>query len=329
MSGSRQAIDGVLGVGWYDEWQQMEKDTKSEAQRAQTNSLRFSSLRSPGKPDQLASDVALLTKVAADYRQAMNKIVSNQPVDRARVGQVHDVLTLVLGVVKHDNDGLDAAFAVGVVQAFVAIPMAVFAERSQRLVKLLEALKPQLEQAKRERNEAWLQATINTAVTAITLIIPPLGLLATLAKGGIVASQFLIDDALGPTTSVVMTTGSKSTYVASQLVDPLTKVERLGTATQKIAKGAGRYVTVAGFYFDYNEISIANRNIAKIESALRMAKNAYDDLLSQIKKNKPVIDKFLASYERWQVSIASIRKNADSIRKALADEMKTTRYQPA
>lgn len=323
MADSKQAIDGVLGVGWFDEWQQMEKDISSEAQRTQTNLSRFSSV---GKPDQLRSDVSLLTKVATDYRQAMNKIVSNQTIDQVRVGQVHDILTLALGVVKHDNNALDAAFTVGVVQAFVAIPMAMLASQAKNLIKSLEALKLQLEQAKRERKEAWAQAAINMAVTGISTIIPPLGLLATMARAGIAAGQFLIDDALGPTTPTVMTAGSKSTYVASQLVDPLAKIERLGATTQKIAKGAGRYVTVVGFYFDSNEIGIASRNVAKLESAMKMAKNAYNDLLSKIKKNKPVIDKFLSNYKRWQVSIASIRKNADSIRKALIAEMKKTRY---
>lgn len=70
----------------------------------------------------------MLTKVASDYRQAMDKIVSNQPVNRDRVGQIHDVLTLAIGVVHDENDALDAAFAVGVVQVFVVIPMAMLAE---------------------------------------------------------------------------------------------------------------------------------------------------------------------------------------------------------
>ena len=327
---AKHNIDGLLGEGWYDEWQQLEKDTALEKRRAETNQKRFSGVKAPGTSDQLWWDLHLLEGVASDYRAAMNLIAAGQTVDAARVGQIHDVLTLALGTVKHDNDALDAAFAAGLVAAFVAIPFAVFQKRAERLSKLLSALKRALEQAKYERNTAWVQGGLNAVVTVVGLFIPPVGLLARLGiAAGFSGVQWFYDDFFGPSTPTAATVGSKTSITVSQFGDAVADMERLGSTTRSVAKGAGEAMTITGFAFDVNEIMIGHRNADRVQQALSQAEKAYADLLSELRRHRAPLARFVRDYQRWQVSIKSIRENAKEIRYALLEEMRRSGYSPA
>jgi hypothetical protein len=325
MATTKEIIDGVLGKGWYDEWQKMEKGAAVQKKRATVNDKRFSALKSPGATDRLFFDMRLLEAIITDYRKAMNRIARRQTVSTTRVGHIHDVLTFALDVVRYDNDALDAAFLVGIVKAFVAIPFAVFQQNSAQVIRLLGVLKQRLQQAKRERTEAWVQTAINAAVTAITLLAPPIGLIG---RAGLLVGQWVLDDALGPQTSKAATAGSKSSMSASQLGDAASEIERLGSKTRRIGKAAGRVATVTGFAFDVNEVLVGYRNVNQVRTAMSQAKKAYARLIGDIKKHKPTIAKFQQDCKRWQVSIKSTRKQASLIRSAMYAEMKRTGYKP-
>jgi hypothetical protein len=325
MATRRDTVDAALGRGWYDQWQKMELDVMRLRSRTAVNNKRYSAIRAPEATDWLWSDARLLEAVATDFRNAMNRIARRQSVDKRKVGQMYDVLSLALGVVQHDNDALDAGYAAGIVAGFVALPLKMFQQTAGQLTQLLQTLRQQLEKAKKERTEAWVQTGINTALTVITALSGPIGLLG---RGVIAAGQWVLDDALGPKTSTAATAGSKTSISVSQLGEAAAQAERLGSKVQRIGKAAGGTATVTGFVFDVNEILIGYRNVEQVRTAMSKAKRAYDQLIAQIKKHRPAIQKFQRDYQKWQVAIKSIRENATRIRNALRDELKQTGYKP-
>jgi hypothetical protein len=323
MATPQQTIDGVLGQGWYDEWQQMELATAREKKRTEVNAARLG-FKASGTAGGLGRDLRLLERVASDYRDAMNRIARGQRVDANKVGQIHDVLTLALGTVQEVNNALDAAAAVGVIAAIVAIPVAIFEQRASRLTELLEELKPLLEQAKHERNEAWVQLTINAALTGITCLMPPLGLLAKL---GIAAYQSLLDVAIGPSKSTAASVGGKASHFGAAVGEAVSEADKVGRTTKRIAKGAGRFAVVTGFVFDGHEVLVGYRNVDRIKQVMARAKKAYDDLMAELQKHKPTLAKFQTNFQKWLVSIESILKTAAAIRSKLQEEIKRTGYQ--
>jgi hypothetical protein len=319
--GPQQIIDGLFGTGWYNQWQDMRQETQVLRQRSAVNSKRFEQLESNGATSRLYWDVRTLESLARDFDDVMNNAASGKQVDVERAGRLYDMYTLAIGVVTEDNNALDAAFAVGLVAAFVAFPFALFRIRAQRLQELLKELKRQLEIAKRERTEALFQGLVDAAIAGVTSF-TPLGLLEL---GGILVAQGLLDSALGPSTSTQATVGAYT----SKAAEFAAAVDGVRVASEKksvIPKGGGATATVVGFVFDINEIGVAYKNVDKLRAAMDQAAGALKKLNEEIQRNLPTLQRFVQQYQGWQASIADIRTQADLTLRALEDELRRNGY---
>lgn len=328
MTTPKQAVDSVLGKGWYDEWQKMEQSTKELKKRSEVNVNRYTGLGASEILKILSADAQLLERVSSDYGKAMNLLVTGGKVDTKRLGEIHDVFTLALGVVEEDNKLLDSAFTAGVVAAFVAIPLAMLQQTAERLAKLLEVLKILLEQAKRERTEAYVQTAVNAAISVITVVTTLTGPIGLAIRAGIFGGQWILDSALGPKKSTTVTVLQKSSHAAEQLLDHAGEMEKVGKKTQRVAKGAGIGFAVTGFFFDANEVLLGYRNVDQIRTAMSQAKKTYDDLIADFNRHKPALTKFQVQWRTWKTSIQDTETNARLTRDALNKAMKDTGYKP-
>ena len=104
---------------------------------------------------------------------------------KEKVGEVHDIYTLALGVAETENDLLDAMFATGFVTALVLFPFVLLEGQSKRLLKAIAELTKVLHEAEREARNAKFKTAIHGAITVFELLVPELSLAAR-------ASNFLV-----------------------------------------------------------------------------------------------------------------------------------------
>ena len=255
MTNPKQLIDGELGSGWYDQWQEFKRDFEIEKQRAQNNKSRFNLVQANAQTDTLTLDLQRLELIAQSYERMMAKIIRGERYNFDRVWALNGLYSLALGVVREDNNALDIIFASGVLAGFVAIPLALLQKHSDDLLKLINKLIPLLEQAKREQSEAQIQTGINLAITAATMLVPHVSLLA---RGSIFVFQWVVDDRLGPQTTAAATVGSKASLTISNFGDAVSEVEKMGrknqrvviksSATNRAIKRAGKVAVITGFF---------------------------------------------------------------------------------
>jgi hypothetical protein len=318
-----QLIDGLLGSGTYAEWFQLERDTLVERRRANVNLQRIEKSMKEESTNDLYWDMRLLDRIEADYADKLKRIAAGDSVPKDKVEQFHAIYTLALGVVQHDNDALEAAFATELLIGFGSLGFAVLQARANRLLRLLRALEKRLQQAKKERTETIVQGIINLALSNITMVVPHVGIIA---RGALLVGQWWLDDALGPSTSKAANVGAKSSLIISQLGPALAKTEELGTTVQSVASAGGTVATVVGIGFDVNEVMVGYQNVDKLRGAVQKCQSAYDALIVAIRAKQPLITKFLADYERWLTSIEEIKQQALLIRIELNDAIRAAGY---
>lgn len=316
-----QLVDSLLGSGWYDEWKYLDFETATQRSRTIVNRKRFEKFGEMGATNRLFWDMQVLQSIAFDYGEQMNLIAGGQSVDLARVGQLHDIYTLAVDQVRLDNDALDQAFDRGLCAIIIlTLELASMKLEATRALERIRMLERALQQARKERIEAWVQAVIDTSLAVVTIVTPHFGLLT---RAGILLAQSLLDQALGPSTSKPATAGAKASQVASQVGDALSELERLRKETRTIAKGAGMVATVTGFAFDANEVLIGHKNVEKL---MAEAMKAYDSLLVITTRNKARFNQLLTVFQEWEVAIQDSRMQADLVRQALEEDMKVMRY---
>lgn len=319
--GPKQLIDGMFGSGWYDKWQELSAETRDLRQRTVINENRYGEISGFGARSPLGWDLRTLDSLATDYDASMARASRGEPIDVEATKDLYTMYSLAIGVVEHDNDALDAAFVIGVVSLFIKVPFVLLRERALRLQELLKVLKAQLEQARQEVAEAWAQGLLDAAIAGISLFVP----LGLVARGGILLAQGIFDTAMGPSTSTQATAGSHSSK-AGEFASAVAEVRSATDRQRSIAKAGGATATVVGFVFDVNEIRVAYKNVDQLSQIMDQARAALAKLNADIAKHRPSLQRFVQDYETWQTSIASVRTQADLIRRALEEELRSKKY---
>ncbi len=313
----KQPSDGILEDTWYDLWQQMDQETADERIRTETNMKRFE--KYPEATNQLWWDMRLLEVILNDYHEEISRN-EGQPDNTNRVSQLYDVWILALGVVKQDNDALDAVFVTGIVKALIEIPFEIMQLLAKRLLEHIEILKQELEKAKEERLEAGGKLVLDSLVAGIDLLVPEVGLIY---KVGFAITEEGFDFFFpGPEVSERGAHASTAVKRLAEVVEEVTDLEKF----HNIAKGATKTAAVANVLFSVDKFSVSIHNVDRIRQLMSKANNAYEHLAALIKRVKPKIVVFRWNYEREQASIQNIIEIGEETRYLRDMEIKRTGY---
>jgi hypothetical protein len=270
-------------------------------------------------------DLNILGGIAADYRRAIDLIVQGRAVAKDKVGIVHDLYTLALGAAENENDMLEAMFFTGFAAAWIMFPFALLEYQSQLLLNALNELNKELRAAEREaRNSKWKTA-IHTAVMICEALVPELSLTVRVT---IFLGDVVLDRALGPPNPT-----TKQRYVGittpgvKQFSEAVEGIEKYSEGARSLAKKTGKAAVVATVYLDVHEAFEASERVDKIEELIEKMNQALEKLISLIEKNKPRLQQFLFSFDRWTRAIEDIRLTAANVRNARNEEMTRARYQ--
>src|SRR3982750_301325 len=94
MAAPKENIDGYLGSGWYDEWQNMNNDAGLEQRRFRVNNTRLNLAIIGDLYDRVRNDLDILGAVKQDYDSGMNIMGQGRHLNRDQVGTIHDLYTI-------------------------------------------------------------------------------------------------------------------------------------------------------------------------------------------------------------------------------------------
>src|SRR6266436_4631282 len=106
--------------------------------------------------------------------------------------------------------------------------------------------------------------------------IPTLWLVAGAAavpKGGFTVAEAYLSGGTG--------TAAESKY-AKFALESMEEVEKAGHTVQHIAKRGGKFLTIAGFYFDVEEVLHAKGNVKKIKALIEKANKEFKDIQDRL-----------------------------------------------
>jgi hypothetical protein len=303
-------VDGYLGPGHYHTWQDLESQTRTEVKRYETAVRRLGS-QAQELTGRIYWDLRLLEKVAGDYREGLERIAAGKRVSKDQLDAVYEIYSLAVGVVELENDLLEIVWVSGFLTALVAFPFVVFEEQAKRLKKAIEVLQGLLKEARGVVKEAWAQGVLDTALLGITVLMPQLGIVAKLSMA---VGSWVADEMLGTEKSPHVAKADNAGDVAAPALDIVESVDKFSDRTRRIAGKAGKVIEVAGLFFDADEINEAYKHAGEIESKMKQAERAYDDLRATIRKNRTQLTKLRVTFARAKKAADDARENAGNIR---------------
>ncbi|MEP7076027.1 MAG: hypothetical protein ABI878_09460 [Acidobacteriota bacterium] len=322
----KQNVDGYLGNGWYDEWQEMDRKVETEKKRLVNAKTRLNLSIISDLYDRIRNDVDIADAVKQDYDAGLNLIALGKRVNKQTVATIHDLYTISIVVAETENDMLEALWTVGLVAAFIAFPMAALELRANELAKLIPELEKELKEADKEARNAKVKTGIHAAITVFEFIFPEISLLG---RAGIYLGEVVVNKALGPSdpTKFQRYEGDTTPGV-KQFSEAVHHAEEYGHTAHNVAQKVGTAATAATFYFDAKEISETSERAEKLKEIFEKVKESYDKLQKLLDDNKPRIKDFLLALERWLQAVDDVRMTAANARSARTSDMTAAKYDP-
>jgi len=264
-----ERIDAFFGDGTYDAWHgfDTEADTQlSRKKRADTTLWRIDhtlSVLSPYGTD-------LVEKLQQDCAWAIDLIKQKKFPDPAQFNPLLKIFPVALDTADLMLSDAEAIPTLWLLAGAAGTPALAFTAKAGQIHQELLELDELLREAQAEEIEAEIKSLLGVVITTVELFTPGLGLLA---KGGLAATEAYLS---GGTTPAA---GSKYGKITLEAIE---EVEKAGHTVRHIAKGGGKFLTIAGFYFDVEEVLEAKGNVKKIKALLEKANKEFKEIQDQI-----------------------------------------------
>jgi hypothetical protein len=222
------------------------------------------------------ADFLRMDKARSAFNAEFNKAVGGGS-DSGKLLAVYERYLISLSALEAQNERFQAladarvATLCKAVAAFILLMLSNGRKRVVTLEAELKLLSGELKKAEKAVEGAKLQRTINTCISAVTLLAGPTTVLArVLVAGGGVTAQLAVDYALGSSK------GSAEGATVTVLGGAAEGIDKLGTAGKKFVSAAA---SVVSFKFDTDEIGEAEAAMKKVVTKLEKTVALYEDLI--------------------------------------------------
>jgi hypothetical protein len=307
---TQPVVDRYLGPGYFQFWRTQDSHRREELKRTETLERLYGKLASR-VTTRVLWDLQVLEKIALDFETGLQRIADGKPVNREQLKRIGDLYTMAVSVVEHENDRLQVVWQAGFVTAWVTFPFPLIQAQATRLQQKIERLKELLEVARREVKESWVQTLIDVAITAITFFLPEVGIVTKLVMA---VGSYLIDEALGGDKSPTVDKLDKAGDVSGPALDVVERVANADSKVSKVAGKGGKAISVAGLFFDADEIKEAYEKADKIEAIMKAAKYEFEQLQRTIRSHRPALQRLRVSLEVARRALIDLGDTAVEIR---------------
>jgi hypothetical protein len=264
-----ERIDAFLGDGSYDKWHEfdLEADTQLSRKKRTDDKLWLIDHRlavlSPYGTD-------WVEKLQNDCAWAIDLIKQKKFPDPAQFRPLLNIFPVALDaadLMLSDAEGIPTLWLIA---GAAAVPAVGFTAAAGQLHQELLELDKLLGEAMAEEVEVEIKSLLGTVITTIELFTPGLSLLA---KGSYTALEAILAGGTG--------TAAISKYGKFSL-EYIEEVEKAGHTVRHVAKRGGGFLTIAGFYFDVEEVLHAKGNVKKIKALIEKANKEFKAIQDKV-----------------------------------------------
>lgn len=310
---SKQLVDGFLGHGWYNDWQEIQREI--EVERKRTKKMR--NMYGKGNFTALLSfDMDFLERVNVAYERLLERISGGEDIAPDDISQFRDILTTALLITREEADAINYHYQTDIVLGVNSTLVGMTLKHAANLKRHLIELEKLLAKLKQERLETCAQAAINTSLDIIAALNLPLAVLSTI-------TQLYVDEKLGPSR---LSSGPAAASIVSNFGESLEKIDKIGDSTKLVARKSAKAAKIVGFYFNVQEVIKSHKNVAQAEKKMKAARNEYRILKSKIKKLKPIMNNLKNGWIQREKALEEMRGNTDMVRQGLKEMYQESKF---
>jgi hypothetical protein len=257
-----ERIDAFLGDGTYDTWHELDVEADMQLSRKKRMDAALARIE-PRLAVLSPYGTDWVEKLQKDCALAIDLIKQKKFPDPAQLSPLLKIFPAALDAADLMLSDAEAIPALWLVAGAAAVPAVGFTVAARQLQRELVELDELLGDAMAEEVETEIKSLLGVVITTVELFTPGLGLLA---KGGLTVAEAYLAD--------FTTTAATSKY-AKITLECIEEVERAGHTVQHIAKGGGKVLTIAGFYFDVEEVLHAQDKVKKIKALIEKANREF------------------------------------------------------
>jgi len=274
-----EIIDAELGVGEFERYSDAIDDFEREFERAESNLESFKSIFHRLRHGRLQHDLDVAIAIERDYSAYLEGIIDGSVVDKKLAAKIRSVFEAALKVLWAVNTTLESFVKDGVQAMFLLCMSCKLDEEAKKLKFSLTEYEKALKRARSQKNEAWVQLVLDTAITGVGIAMGPVGVLTTVGMGGV---SFAIDNYIGVDKSKSDDLAGNMNDAGGTLVDCVEAYDATVRATKTVAifpasaaagakaatpllqstlaKGVGSAMSktsmVAGVFFNVKELTV-------------------------------------------------------------------------
>jgi len=264
-----ERIDNYLGQGTYDDWHNF--DVEAATQLRRKKHLDDTLWRCDARLKRLSPyGTEWVEKLQADCARAIDLIKQKKKPDPEQFSELLQIFPVALDAADLLLSFAEALPVMWTVLGAAITPVIGLTLAAERLHDELSELEELLREAEKEEKVAWIKGAIGVAITCIELVQPEL---VVVAKAAFAATEFVLAESKT----------AKATKVGKVAAERLEEVEKLSHVRRIYVKGAGKSLTVVGFYFDAAEVWEAHGKVKEIKELMEKA----TETLKEIKERTP------------------------------------------
>lgn len=289
-----ERIDAFLGDGTYDDWHNFDVESDQQLRRAKNMDARLwhidhaLSVLSP-------YGTSWVEKLQNDCAWAIDLIKQKKFPDPTQFNPLLKIFPAALDAADSMLTAAEAIPTLWLVAGAAAVPWAGFTAAAGQLHRDILELEELLSDAQAEEVEAEIKSLLGVAITTFELFAPGISLLA---KGGLSLTEIYLSGVTTPaagskyakfgfegTEHVMEKSTEKAIEHAKEARQTIKQIERLeeaGHKVQFIPKAGGKALTIAGFYFDVDEVLHAKGNVKRIKALMEKANKEYKEIKEKI-----------------------------------------------
>jgi hypothetical protein len=264
-----ERIDAFLGEGAYDTWHGFDVEAGMQLSRKKRMEVALSrinqglSVLSPYGTD-------WVEKLQYDCANAIELIKQKKFPDPAQFTPLLKIFPVALDAADLMLKEAEAIPTLWLVAGAAAVPAVGFTTAAKQLQRELVELDELLGEVMAEEVETEIKSLLGVVITTVELFTPGLGLLA---KGGLTLVEIYLADFTGP---------SANSKYGKITLETIEEVEKAGHTVRHIAKRGGKALTIAGFYFDVEEVLEAKDKVKKVKELIEKANKDFKAIQGQI-----------------------------------------------
>ncbi len=311
MSKEQQAIDGYLGIGWYNGWMDLQAQRHQELATYAALKVKLGQL---ADVDGLHFEFKDLEEIGEEYDDGMHAVIDGKLIKKQEANLSHDLLSDALSLAEKNNEMLGLFMAAGFFDAITLLIRAPYRQMqtaARDLEFALKILKTQLEKAKRQRNEAILQTLIDVIVT---VALPHVSILTRVV---VLMGQYTVDNFLGVEKNPVVGGTGDTLAAFSTFSESAGQLDNLGVENSIKAGKIGKWTGRLGPLFSGYELWQGNENIDQVKAAIEEVRSRHKLLMQLIRRYLPAIISIRQHVLRFRAGMIKNRAEAEALRREI------------